>query len=300
MKTLKERLIVSNYKKCIFLFILFISAGFARDSFVLRDYDKKIVNLSSVRKVFRKYKKDLLIGNLRDFVRCCSPNRMVGTVSHAKAAPWLIDRIKSIDSNSLLYIDEFSPDVDHAISLYEKDFQRQIAGNYPKESQMYKKWNNFTNSMTAHMEKLRTVKGKNIIWEKKGSISPKDVIILGAHYDTVAFDKESLRIDLTSKQPGADNNATGVAALLSLIEVLSSVDLPKTVRIVFFDYQEFGFLGSRAFVQKYKETLEKEKFAGFVNLLMLGHDTKSSDKNNRFNNFKIYRKHVFEQTVIGI
>ncbi len=260
----------------------------ASGNFVLRDYDKNIQSMSSVRNIFRKYKKNYLINHLRDFVRCCGPNRMVGTNSHAKVAPWLVNRIKNLDSKSLLYVDEFVPDIDHGISIYRKDFQKEIAGKYPKDSETYIKWNNFTNSMIAQLEKFRQVKGKNIIWEKKGTISPQEVIILGAHYDTIAYDKKNLSIDFSAKQPGADNNASGVASLLSLIEVLSEVSTPKTIRIVFFDFQEFGFLGSRAFVQKYKSTLRKEKFAGFVNLLMLGHDSKSSDKKKKYNNFKAY------------
>jgi Zn-dependent M28 family amino/carboxypeptidase len=263
-------------------------SSLSKDQFVLRDYDKKIVNMSSVKNIFRRYKKDLLVSHLRDFVSCCKPNRMVGTVSHAKVAPWLISKIKEIDPTSLLFVDEFTPDIDHGISLYEKDFQKEIAGNYSKDSDTYKKWNNFTNSMVSQMNKLRSVKGKNIIWEKKGTINSKEVIVLGAHYDTIAFNKKNLNIDFNSNQPGADNNGSGVAILLSLIEVLSEVDLPKTVRIVFFDFQEFGFLGSRAFVQKYKSSLKEEKFAGFVNLLMLGNDTKRNDKSKRYNNFKIY------------
>jgi len=213
---------------------------------------------------------------------------MVGSKGHDKTAKWIFDRIKKIDSGSNVIIDEFSPDIDHAISLYREDFQREIAGNYSKSSKLYKKWNNFTNSMISHLGKLRSVKGQNVIWEKKGVINPDEVIILGAHYDTIAFNKENLEIDFKSEQPGADNNGSGVAALLSLIEVLSEVELPKTVRIVFFDYQEFGFLGARAYVKKYLPALKKEKLAGFVNVLMLGHDTKKDDKKKKLNNFKIY------------
>ncbi len=258
------------------------------DKFVLRSYDKKITNLSSVKRVFKKYDKKLLISNLRSFVSCCRPSRMVGSKGHEKTAKWIFDRIKKIDGNSNVIIDEFSPDIDHAISLYRKDFQKEIAGNYSKTSKTYKKWNSFTNSMIGHLGKLRNVKGSNVIWEKKGTINPDEVIVLGAHFDTITFNKENLKIDFESAQPGADNNGTGVSVLLSMIEVLSEVDLPKTVRVVFFDYQEFGFLGARAFVSKYKQSLKKEKFAGFVNVLMLGHDTKSKDKKKKFNNFKIY------------
>jgi hypothetical protein len=275
-------------KVVLCILLIFQFNAIALDQFVLREFDKKIQNLSSVKNIFRKYKKKLLVSNLRNFVSCCRPTRMVGSKGHDKTAKWLFDRIKKIESSSNVIIDEFTPDIDHAIALYREDFQREIAGNYSKSSPVYKKWNNFTNSMINHLGKLRSVKGQNVIWEKKGTINPEEVLILGAHYDTIAFNKENLTIDFKSEQPGADNNGSGVSALLSLIEVLSEVDLPKTVRIVFFDYQEFGFLGARAYVKKYLPTLKKEKFAGFINVLMLGHDTKSNDKKKKLNNFKIY------------
>ncbi|ATH08080.1 hypothetical protein BIY24_08990 [Halobacteriovorax marinus] len=275
--------------KYLFLFFLQFSI-LGADHFVLRDYEKNIKNMGSIKSVIRKYKDDKLIKHLRDFVACCRPSRMVGTKSHAKASVWLVDRLKQIDPKANVVVDEFTPDIEYAKSVYREDFQKEVASNYPSTSSIYKKWNNFTNSMTSHLEKLRTVKGKNIIWEKKGSISPDEVIILGAHYDTISYDKENLVINFEAPQPGADNNASGVASLLSLIEILTEVNTPKTVRVVFFDYQEFAFLGARAYVKKYKEDLKSDKFAGFVNLLMLGHDTKRNDKGNRSNNFKVYTR----------
>ncbi len=264
--------------------------AFSADPYVLRDYEKNIKNINSVKSVVKKYKKDNLLTNLRGFVSCCRPSRMVGTKSHDKAATWIVDRLKKIDPNGLVIVDEFSPDIEHAKSIYREDFQREIAKNYPNTSPVYKKWNNFTNSMVSKLDKLKSVKGKNIIWEKKGSLSPDEVIILGAHYDTISYDKENLVIDYEATQPGADNNGTGVAALLSLIEILAEINTPKTVRVVFLDYQEFSSLGSRAYVKKYKESLKNDKFAGFVNLLMLGHDTKRNDKKSKTNNFKVYTR----------
>lgn len=275
--------------KYLLIFLIQFSI-FASKPYVLRDYEKNIKNMGTIKAVVRKYKKDLLIQNLREFVACCRPSRMVGTKSHDKATNWIVDRIKKIDPKAYVVVDEFKPDIPYAKSVYRKDFQEEVASNYPKTSPIYKKWNSFTNSMIGHLDKLKSVKGKNIIWEKKGSISPEEVIVLGAHYDTISIDKENLVINYDSPQPGADNNTSGVATLLSLIEVLSEVNTPKTIRVVFFDYQEFAFLGAKAFVDKYQEALRKEKFSGFVNLLMLGHDTKRNDKTKRLNNFKVYTR----------
>ena len=273
-----------------FLIFIFQFYAFSADTYVLRDYEKKIKTMGNIKTAIRKYKDDLLLSNLRDFVSCCRPSRMVGTKGHEKAASWLVDRIKKVDPKAYVVVDEFSPDIEHAKEVYRANFQKEIAGNYPKTSPIYKKWNTFTNSMIAQLDTLKAVKGKNIIWEKKGSISPDEVIVLGAHYDTISYDKEKLTINLEAPQPGADNNGSGVASLLSLIEVLTEVNTPKTVRVVFFDYQEFAYLGARAFVGKYKESLRKEKFAGFVNLLMLGHDSKRNDKSSKNYNFRVYTR----------
>ena len=272
------------------LIFIFQFCALSADTYVLRDYEKKIKRMSNIKTAIRKYKDDLLLRNLREFVSCCRPSRMVGTKGHEKAASWLVDRVKEIDPKAFVVVDEFSPDVEYAKEVYRSNFQKEIAGNYPKTSPIYKKWNTFTNSIISQLDKLKAVKGKNIIWEKKGSISPDDVIILGAHYDTISYDKESLDINFSAAQPGADNNGSGVASLLSMIEVLTEVDTPKTVRIVFFDYQEFAYLGARAFVSKYKDSLRKEKFAGFVNLLMLGHDSKRNDKTSKNYNYKVYTR----------
>jgi Zn-dependent M28 family amino/carboxypeptidase len=88
--------------------------------------------------------------------------------------------------------------------------------------------------------------------------------------------------------PGADNNATGVVALLAMIEILDKLDLPKTVRIIFFDFEELGFLGSYDYVEKLKLKGSPQKIVGYINLVMLGNDSKRDDKEKKLNNMKIY------------
>ena len=133
-------------------------------------------------------------------------------------------------------------------------------------------------------------RGVNFIWEKKGISSPMDVMILGAHYDTLLKDPKTKQIILKGEMPGADNNASGVSILLSMIEILDKLELPKTIRIVFFDAEEFDSSGSKAFVNKYSESMSKEKIVGFINLSMLAHDSRNTDTERKLNNFKIYTR----------
>ena len=257
-------------------------------SFSLIKSERSPKSYYEVRRVLNKYKVQKLEKNLRSFVKACRPSRMAGSVGHKNAAPFLINFLKGVDSENsgILSIDSFTPNTEASKRMYQEDFQKEIIGKYAPGSDVYQKWERFTTSMIDELSHLKMQKGKNIIWEKKGTINPEQVLILGAHYDTIAFNKKSLKILKDSAQPGADNNGSGVSILLSMIEVLSEIDLPKTVRIVFFDMEEFGFLGSRAYISKYGEELKK--VSGYLNLLMLGHDSKIMDKLKRRGNMKAY------------
>lgn len=66
----------------------------------------------------------------------------------------------------------------------------------------------------------------NLIVERRGSAEPDSVIELGAHYDTVAG------------SPGADDNGSGLGALLEIARVLQNVECRRTVRLCFFGLEE--------------------------------------------------------------
>ena len=66
-------------------------------------------------------------------------------------------------------------------------------------------------------------------------ISPLPPILIGAHYDAVPG------------TPGADDNATGVAVLLELARVFAAMPLKYPLRLVAFDLEESGLLGSTAY-----------------------------------------------------
>jgi Zn-dependent M28 family amino/carboxypeptidase len=76
---------------------------------------------------------------------------------------------------------------------------------------------------------------RNVLAHKRGALQPEDIVVLGAHYDSV------------HGSPGANDNGSGVAALLELARVLSREDLPCTVRYVAFvnEEQPFAFSPER-------------------------------------------------------
>ncbi|MGW2201584.1 M28 family peptidase [Streptomyces sp. NPDC001774] len=84
----------------------------------------------------------------------------------------------------------------------------------------------------------RRLTGANLLARLPGGAGPGDrderpVVLVGAHLDTVAG------------SPGADDNASGVAALLEVARLLGGLSRPPAVRLAFFDMEELGFVGAR-------------------------------------------------------
>ncbi len=97
---------------------------------------------------------------------------------------------------------------------------------------------------------------KNIVAEKKGTISPNRVFILGAHYDTVPG------------SPGADDNASAIAVLLEVASNIQTVPLGCTVRLIAFSLEECDYIGSTHYVESLKKG--EEKILGMISLEMVG------------------------------
>lgn len=98
---------------------------------------------------------------------------------------------------------------------------------------------------------------ENIILNLPSRNPQKCPIIIGAHYDTVPG------------SPGADDNASGIAVLLSMAKALSNTPLSRPVRLIAFDLEEYGLLGSRAYVDALKAQSKKVHF--MISLEMLGY-----------------------------
>ncbi len=66
----------------------------------------------------------------------------------------------------------------------------------------------------------------NLVAERRGTKAPEEIVVVGAHYDTAAG------------TPGADDNASGVAALLALARSFGAAAPECTLRFVAFTNEE--------------------------------------------------------------
>ncbi len=102
--------------------------------------------------------------------------------------------------------------------------------------------------------------GNNVIATRTvptSSIMNPDILVISAHHDSVA----------TSF--GANDNASGVAALLQVAELLKDVEIDTELRFISFTDEENGKNGSRKYVDSLSET-ERERIIGCIQFDMLG------------------------------
>lgn len=102
----------------------------------------------------------------------------------------------------------------------------------------------------------------NLIVERPGTRRPQDIVLLGAHYDTV------------SGTPGADDNASAVAVLLEVSRELANVATRRTIRFVAFACEEppyfhTGSMGSQHHARRAREA--GESILGMLCLEMVGY-----------------------------
>lgn len=107
-------------------------------------------------------------------------------------------------------------------------------------------------------------KGINFIATKKGQDSSK-VIIVSSHIDSVG-------------NAGANDNGTGTIGTLAIAKALAAHDFKYDLRIVGFDKEEKGLVGSKEYV-KSLSSVEQKKIIAVINFEMMG---TNSRKDGRF------------------
>lgn len=108
---------------------------------------------------------------------------------------------------------------------------------------------------------------KNLIAEIPATGNQTEIIVIGAHYDTV------------KGSPGANDNASGVAVLLAAAEKLGKYSSQNTIRFVAFANEEPPFfqtsdMGSYAYAEKSSQ--KNEKITAMIALDGLGYYDRSS------------------------
>lgn len=127
-----------------------------------------------------------------------------------------------------------------------------------------KQWT--TTWATPGVEKL-DLPLRNVVALLPGSDRRDEYVVVSGHYDHVGI---GVPVDGDAVRNGADDNATGAAAVILLAEALAQAGVPlrRSVLFVCFSAEEKGLLGSRAFVANPPVPLER--IVANVNLEMLG------------------------------
>ena len=106
------------------------------------------------------------------------------------------------------------------------------------------------------------------------------VFILCAHYDTQAV-REPNWNPLVSTAPGANDNGTGVAAMLEIAHLLSRHEYDHELRFIALGGEELGFLGSRHYARTLRSNritatvTDRKNIVSVFNLDMFGFNWKS-------------------------
>ncbi len=116
-------------------------------------------------------------------------------------------------------------------------------------------------SVEIHTFKVGTKVCQNFILNLPPQSTPKKAnlppILIGAHYDGIPG------------SPAADDNATGVAVLLELARIFHKNPCRHPLRLVAFDMEEYGLLGSTDYARHLQQSGQKLRL--MMSLEMLGY-----------------------------
>jgi Zn-dependent M28 family amino/carboxypeptidase len=102
----------------------------------------------------------------------------------------------------------------------------------------------------------------NIIATIPGQVSPNRVAIVCAHYDSYSNQARTAA-------PGADDNASGTAAVMEIARILAGYQFDYTIRFIAFSAEEWGLYGSKHYAQAARQ--RGENILGVINLDMIAY-----------------------------
>jgi hypothetical protein len=107
-----------------------------------------------------------------------------------------------------------------------------------------------------------TYSSKNIIGTLPGKVDPSQVVVICAHYDSYSGQPYTLA-------PGADDNASGSAAVMEAARIFKNHSFDFSVRFICFSAEELGLYGSKDYAQKAR--LGGEDIIAVINLDMIAY-----------------------------
>ncbi|HLE93602.1 MAG TPA: M28 family peptidase [Sulfuricaulis sp.] len=125
-----------------------------------------------------------------------------------------------------------------------------------------RQWQSQGYEVIAHEYTIERERWANLEVSRQGRKTPNEIVVIGAHYDSVF------------ESPGANDNGSGVAALLELARLFAARDTERTVRFVAFVNEEpplfrTGDMGSRQYARAARA--QNEDIRAMLSLETIGH-----------------------------
>jgi hypothetical protein len=146
-------------------------------------------------------------------------------------------------------------------SRYSFSEQIHVAAEY-----LYRFYQDQGLAVTYQYFDFQGVTLSNVVAELPGSIFPDQVYLITAHYDSLPAGEIA---------PGADDNASGVAAVMMAAQILSQYDFACTLRFVNFAAEEQYLVGSQHYAQESRS--DQDDIRAVLNLDMIAWNTPGSN-----------------------
>jgi hypothetical protein len=162
-------------------------------------------------------------------------------------------------ANVTLYVNELSGEVPTivggntvTITHRNSNSDNNLSADYIKE-----KLTSFGLTITDQVYTPGATGGRNIIATQTGVTNPNNIYLISAHYDS-------------THNHGADDNASGTAAIIELARILSQYCTENTIVYALFDQEETGLNGSQYYAQQAQTN--GDNILGAFNIDMMGYD----------------------------
>jgi hypothetical protein len=159
--------------------------------------------------------------------------------------PWIQPIVQSVSGDSIFAtIADLQPmdRVNANNSMVPADYLKQRLLSYRMDTVFY------------HYYKANTP--PNVVAIRYGTVKPNEFWVMGGHYDAVV------------PGAGADDNASGTAAVIEMARVIKEYEIEKSLILILFSAEEVGLWGSTAFVDS---AVNHFNIAGMINLDMIAY-----------------------------
>jgi leucyl aminopeptidase len=182
---------------------------------------------------------------------------------------WTNTLLEDINSDSIGMYIEWLEDMGTRFALADnrRDVATKIARNFKRLGYNDTKLDSFFIVKTYKGTEYRQYQ-YNVIATLQGEPGYDSVCVIGGHYDNILSSGNPF-----ASAPGANDNASGVAAMLEIARVMSKNDYPprNTIRFIAFGAEELGLLGSADYATKAR--YDADKIMMMLNNDMIAYET---------------------------